>query len=170
MKLTFAKFIMQTLLKTMFLIHTLVEHTMSGKGPIIVHRRKSSVIGIRKKNSNCKKRGIDKKEQKSGLILTSTVPNIFRMLFSVKNQTMWCCKPTVPFVGKKNPSSPWNIATASYYWKRFLKTFSVITSRVNILWRGRVFWHTKGTGGLQHHDFLIFDRKQQPKNIYFRGC
>ena len=81
MKLTFAKFIMPTLLKITFFIHTLVEHKISGNGPMIVHRRKSSVIGIRKKSSNCKERGIDKKEQKSGLILTSTVPNIFRVLF-----------------------------------------------------------------------------------------
>ena len=33
--------------------------------------------------------------------------------------------------------------------------FSVITSRVNISCRGRVFWPTKGTGGLQHHNFLF---------------
>jgi hypothetical protein len=50
------------------------------------------------------------------------------------------------------------------------KAFSVITSRVNISWRGRVFWPTKGTGGLQHHEFFIFDGKQHPKNIWFRGC
>jgi hypothetical protein len=48
--------------------------------------------------------------------------------------------------------------------------FSVLTSRVNILCRGRVFWPTKGTGALQHHKFLIFDGKQHPKNIWFRGC
>ena len=30
-------------------------------------------------------------------------PNIFRMLFSVKNQKIWCCKPPVPLVGQKNP-------------------------------------------------------------------
>ena len=29
---------------------------------------------------------------------------------------------------------------------------------------------TKGTGGLQHHKFLIFDGKQHPKNIWFHGC
>ena len=34
----------------------------------------------------------------------------------------------------------------------------------------RFFWPTKGTGGLQHHKFLIFDGKQHPKNIWFRGC
>jgi hypothetical protein len=50
------------------------------------------------------------------------------------------------------------------------KGVSVITSRVNISWRGWVFWPTKGTGGLQHHIFLIFDGKQHPKNIWFRGC
>ena len=33
-----------------------------------------------------------------------------------------------------------------------------------------VFWPTKGTGGLQHHKFLIFDGKQHPKKIGFRGC
>ena len=26
------------------------------------------------------------------------------------------------------------------------------------------FWPTKGTGGLKHHNFLIFDEKQHPKN------
>ena len=45
------------------------------------------------------------------------------------------------------------------------KMFSVITSRVNIAWRERVVWPTKGTGGLQYHKFLIFDGKQHPKNI-----
>ena len=50
------------------------------------------------------------------------------------------------------------------------KTFSVITSCVNILLRGQVFWPTKGTGGLQQHSFLIFDGKQHPKNVWFRGC
>ena len=44
--------------------------------------------------------------------------------------------------------------------------FSVITSRVNISWRERVFWPTKGTGEVT----LIFDGKQHPKNIWFRGC
>ena len=43
--------------------------------------------------------------------------------------------------------------------------FSVITSRVNISCRGRVVWPTKGTGGLKHHNFLIFDGKQHPENI-----
>ena len=32
------------------------------------------------------------------------------------------------------------------------------------------FGPQKGTGGLQHHKILIFDGKQQPKNIWFRGC
>jgi hypothetical protein len=50
------------------------------------------------------------------------------------------------------------------------KAFSVITSHVNISWRERVVWPTKGTGGIQHHRFLIFDGKQHPKNIWFRGC
>ena len=45
-------------------------------------------------------------------------------------------------------------------------TFSVITSRVNISCRGRVAWSTKFTGGLKHHNFLIFDGKQ---NIWFHG-
>ena len=36
-------------------IHTLVEHKISGNGPMIVHRRKSSVIGIRIESTNCKK-------------------------------------------------------------------------------------------------------------------
>ena len=42
------------------------------------------------------------------------------------------------------------------------KVFSVITSLVNISWREQVFWPTKGTRGLQHHKFLIFDGKQHP--------
>jgi hypothetical protein len=34
----------------------------------------------------------------------------------------------------------------------------MITSSVHISWRReQVFWATKGTGGLQHHKFLIFD-------------
>ena len=76
---------------------------------------------------------------KSGVILTSIEPDIFRMLFSIRNQI-------------------------------FMKAFSVITSRANILWRGRVFWPTKGTGGLQHDKFLIIDGKQHPKNIWFSEC
>ena len=50
------------------------------------------------------------------------------------------------------------------------KAFSVVTSRVNISWRERIFWPTKGTAGLQHHIFWIFDGKQHPKNIRFHGC
>ena len=46
--------------------------------------------------------------------------------------------------------------------------FSVITSRVNILWRERIVLQTKGTGGLQYHDFLTFNGKQHPQNIWFR--
>jgi len=41
-------------------------------------------------------------------------------------------------------------------------TFSVITSRVNISCRGLVVCPTKGTRDLKHHEFLIFDGKQQP--------
>ena len=33
-----------------------------------------------------------------------------------------------------------------------------------------IVWPTKGTGGLQHHNFLIFDGKQHPENIWFHGC
>jgi hypothetical protein len=54
--------------------------------------------------------------------------------------------------------------------EKLFETFSVINSRVNISCRERVFWPTKGTGGLQHHIFLIFDGKQHPKNIWFHGC
>jgi hypothetical protein len=50
------------------------------------------------------------------------------------------------------------------------KAFSVINSHVNISWRQRVVLSTKGTGGIQHHEFFIFDGKQHPKNILFRGC
>ena len=46
---------------------------------------------------------------------------------------------------------------------------SLITSHVNISWREQVVWPTKGTGALQHHKFLIFDGKQHPKKIWFRG-
>ena len=45
----------------------------------------------------------------------------------------------------------------------------VITSRVNISCREQVFFGF-GPGGLQYHIFLIFDGKQHPKNIWFRGC
>jgi hypothetical protein len=44
-------------------------------------------------------------------------------------------------------------------------TFSVITRCVNNSWREQVFWPTKGTGGLQHHKFLIFYGKQHPKKF-----
>ena len=33
------------------------------------------------------------------------------------------------------------------------KTFSVISSRVNVSCKARVFWPTKVTGGLRHHNF-----------------
>ena len=59
------------------------------------------------------------------------------------------------------------------YWQGWFlleNNFSVITSRVNISCRARVFWPAKGTGGLQHHKFSIFDGKQHPENIWFRGC
>ena len=62
------------------------------------------------------------------------------------------------------------------YWHSWLllkmpeKAFSVIISCVNIPCTEQVYSPTKGTGGLQHHDFLIFDGKQQPENIWFRGC
>ena len=50
------------------------------------------------------------------------------------------------------------------------KSGVILTStELNIFWIG-VFWPTKGTGGLQHHIFLIFDEKQQPKKNWFRGC
>jgi hypothetical protein len=32
------------------------------------------------------------------------------------------------------------------------------------------FWPTIGLGDLKHHIFLIFDGKQHPENIWFRGC
>ena len=31
------------------------------------------------------------------------------------------------------------------------------------------FWQIRGTGGQQHHKFLIFDGKQHAKNIWFTG-
>ena len=34
----------------------------------------------------------------------------------------------------------------------------------------RFFWATMGTGGLEHLKFLIFDGKQHPEKIWFRGC
>ena len=47
--------------------------------------------------------------------------------------------------------------------------FQQVTSGLNISCRGRVFGPTKGTGGFQQHKVLIFDEKQHPKNIWFRG-
>ena len=32
------------------------------------------------------------------------------------------------------------------------------------------FGQQKVQVGLQHHNFLIFDGKQHPKNIWFHGC
>ena len=32
------------------------------------------------------------------------------------------------------------------------------------------FGLTKGSGGLQHLNFFIFNEKQHPKNIWFYGC
>jgi hypothetical protein len=29
------------------------------------------------------------------------------------------------------------------------------------------FWPTKGTRGLKHHNFFIFDGKQHPENFWF---
>ena len=48
--------------------------------------------------------------------------------------------------------------------------FSVVTSRVNISHGDQVFWPTKGSGGLKHHEFLIFEGKHQTENFWFRGC
>ena len=102
------------------------------------------------------------------MILTSIEPNIFRMLFSIKNKKIRCCKPPEPLVGPKNPSSPWNIDTPGYYWKHLPKAFSVITSSVSISWRGRVFLaHQRDSR--QHHIFLIFDGNQHPKSIWLGG-
>ena len=44
---------------------------------------------------------VDIIEQKWGVISTSTEPDIFRMLFSIKNKKVWCCKPPAPLVGQK---------------------------------------------------------------------
>ena len=108
--------------------------------------------------------------QKSGVILTSMEPNFFSMLFSFKNQKFMMLWASCFFGGPKNLFSPWIIDMAGYYWKPLPKAFSVITSHVNISWREQVFWPTKGTGSLQHHKFSIFDGKQHPKKIWFRGC
>ena len=34
----------------------------------------------------------------------------------------------------------------------------------------RFFWPIKGTGGLKHRKFFIFDGKQHPKILWFHGC
>ena len=53
----------------------------------------------------------------------------------------------------------------------YAKPFSEIIFYFIISWRGWVFGQPmNGTGGLQHHKFLVFDGKQHPKNICFRGC
>ena len=67
------------------------------------------------------------------VILTSTEPNIFRMLFFIKNQTFVMLQASCTFGGTKKKSSPWNIDTA-----------------------GQVIWPTKCTGGLQNHNFFGF--------------
>ena len=49
--------------------------------------------------------------------------------------------------------------------KMLENAFLVLTRHVNISCRRQVVWPTKGKGGLKHHNFLIFDGKQHPKNI-----
>ena len=60
--------------------------------------------------------------------------------------------PLVSLVGQKNRHLheilTWLVITE--------KAFR-ITSHVNISWRGWVFWPTKGTRGLQHHNILVID-------------
>ena len=96
------------------------------------------------------------------MILTSTEPNISRMLFSINNQKMML-QASCTFGWPNNLSSTWNIDTAGYSWKRLFQAFSVITRRINISGRGRDFWPTKGTSCLQDHKFLM--KKKHPKNI-----
>ena len=51
------------------------------------------------------------------------------------------------------------------------KTFSVSNQSGQYFYVGNGFFGpTKGKGGLQHHNFFIFDGKQHPKIIWLRGC
>ena len=62
-------------------------------------------------------------EQKSGVILTSKEPIIFRMLFSTKNQKIGCSKP--PLMGQKT---------------RHLQEMLTLHVKVRIFWEGHNIW------------------------------
>ena len=71
-------------------------------------------------------------------------------VFPSKIKKLWCFKPPVNLVDQAT------------------RPLHEILTRLVII-RGRVVWPTKGTGGLKHNKFLIFDGKQHPKNIWFHG-
>ena len=114
---------------------------------ILIGRQKNGESGIDK--------FLDKKlflEQKSGvfllfLLLTSSEPNILRMLFSIKN---WLANK--PVFSMKYWHG-WLVVITVSTWK------GVFSNNQPFSWRERVHWPTKGTGGLQHHIFFYFWRK-----------
>jgi hypothetical protein len=60
--------------------------------------------------------------------------------------------------------------------KTFMKSlhaqslFQILFFYFIISWRGWIFGRPmNGTGGSQHHKVFIFDGKQNPKNVWFRG-
>ena len=95
-------------------------------------------------------------KNRTGVILTSMEPNIFRMVFSIKNKKNYDVLSLLYLWWAKKP------VLSMKYWHGWLllkmafSAFSVITSHVNNSWREQVVWPTKGTGGLQHHNFFYF--------------
>ena len=58
------------------------------------------------------------------------------------------------FILRTKVRGDFKIHGTRYFQGAVFQAFSVITSRVNISWRVWVFWPTKGTVGLQHHNLL----------------
>ena len=79
------------------------------------------------------------------MILTSTEPNIFRMLFSIKNQKIYFKIP-VPLVGQTT------------------RPLHEILTRLVVT----VFGQPKIQES--YNIYFFFDGKQHPKNIGFCGC
>ena len=79
------------------------------------------------------------------MILTSMEPNIFRMLFSLKNQKVMMLEASCTLGWPKKPM---------LYMVITENTFSHV---FNISCRAQVFWVQVGKVGLQHHNFFIFD-------------
>ena len=78
------------------------------------------------------------------MILTSMEPNIFRMLFSIKNKNKYDAVSLLFLWWAKKPV----LSMKCRHGWLLLKT---------------------PLEGLQHHIFFIFDGKQRPKNIWYRG-